>query len=637
MLKKIASVVLYTIVVYTTYSQETNYSSFLLPKELTDNANAVVRNHKTFIEVFDVDDMIIKVDRTVTVLNKLGNRKVGAVVGYDNNSKIIKLTARVYNSLGKEIKKINKNKFIDVSAVDGGTLYSDSRVKYLDYTPTSYPYTIHLEYELKTSSTGFLPNWSPLEGYLVSTQENTYQVKINNGKVRVKEKNFNNYNIENSVNDVNVFYSIKNLKAIKRESESPSLTSIKPKALVTLNNFKTDGVKGYYTNWKEFGLWMNNTLLNGRDIIDNDTKLKVLKLVDTIKNPIEKAKIVYQYVQDKTRYISVQVGIGGIQPIAASEVDNLGYGDCKGLTNYTKALLDLVGVTSYYTHVEANEYEPVSFEEDFASLEQGNHVILNIPNSGNDIWLECTSQTTPFGFLGTFTDDRNVLVVTPEGGVIKRTTSYKNEENLQTIKGEINFKENGNVIANLTRTSKGTQYDSKFSIENFTDDELRKKYKTNDWDYINNLEINKITINNNKNDVVFTENFDVTIKNFASINNNEYLFRVNVFNKESYIPKRYRNRKLPLKINRGYKDIDEYKITIPQGYKLSFLPEDTLLNSKFGNYKISFSKIDDKTFIYKKTILIKEGNYTKEDYKLYRKFRRSIARYENTRIAILKN
>ena len=161
-----------------------------------------------------------------------------------------------------------------------------------------------------------------------------------------------------------------------------------------------------------------------------------------MKDPIEKAKIVYAFMQNKTRYISVQVGIGGWEPIAANKVDAVGYGDCKGLTNYTKALLDAVGVTSYYTVVFAQDRRDI--DKEFASL-QGNHVILNIPNKGKDVWLECTSQTTPFGFLGDFTDDRNVLVITPEGGIIKRTPKYINKDNLQTINADITLKENGSV------------------------------------------------------------------------------------------------------------------------------------------------------------------------------------------------
>ena len=636
MIKKIAPTVFILFFSINLISQDQDFSSIFISKELKENANAVVRSDKTFIEVLGTDNMVITVDRTVTVLNKLGNKKVGAVVGYDNTSKITKLTAKVYNAFGKEIKKINKNKFIDISAVDGGTLYSDSRVKYLDYTPISYPYTIHLSYQLKTSSTGVLPNWSPLEGYLVSTQESIYNVKIINGRARVKEKNFEGYTIDKNVTDTNISYTAKNVYAIKNESHSPSLSMYKPIALVALNNFKTDGVKGHYTNWNDFGIWMSNTLLEGRDLLDEATKTKVLSLVKDVSDPIEKAKIVYNFMQDKTRYISVQVGIGGIQPIPANEVDKLGYGDCKGLTNYTKALLDLVGVKSYYTHVQSSDYEPISLEKDFASLEQGNHVILNIPIKGKDIWLECTSQTTPFGYLGTFTDDRDVLVITPEGGIIKRTTSYKNEENLQTIKGEITLSKEGNVKATIKRVSKGSQYDSKYSLEDYTKKELIKRYKSNDWDYNNNLEVNSVEIKNDKNNIVFTEDLKITINNFATINDKEFLFRVNVFNRGSYVPKRYRNRKLPLKINRGYKDVDEYKISIPKEYVLGMLPETKELKTKFGNYKVTFKKIDETSFIYNKSILIKEGDYTKEDYKLYRKFRRSIARYENTRIAIIK-
>ena len=44
-----------------------------------------------------------------------------------------------------------------------GTLYSDSRVIYYDYTPVSYPYTYELEYEYESSSTGFIPRWYPIK------------------------------------------------------------------------------------------------------------------------------------------------------------------------------------------------------------------------------------------------------------------------------------------------------------------------------------------------------------------------------------------------------------------------------------------------------------------------------------------
>tara|TARA_R110002153_G_scaffold49220_10_gene138945 strand:- start:2395 stop:3543 length:1149 start_codon:yes stop_codon:yes gene_type:complete len=381
---------------------------------------------------------------------------------------------------------------------------------------------------------------------------------------------------------------------------------------------------------------MSNSLLKGRDIIDQATKDKVLGLVSGIEDPIEKAKIVYQFMQNKTRYISVQVGIGGIQPIAANEVDRLGYGDCKGLTNYTKSLLDIVGVTSYYSHIEADRYEKVSFEKDFASLEQGNHVILNIPINGNDIWLECTSQTAPFGFLGDFTDDRDALVMTSEGGVLKHTTSYKNEQNSQNIAANIILDENGDVNAVLKTVSKGLQYDDKYTLENYNEEELASYYKSKIWSYNNNLEISTISLNNNKEEVVFTEDLEVTIKNYATISENEYLFRVNVFNTESFIPKRYRTRVSPLKISRGYNDVDENIITIPATYQFTLLPENKELTTKFGTYTISFQKVNETQFKYIKSIAIKEGVFPKEDYDDYRSFRRSIVKLENTRIAITK-
>jgi len=616
------------------FSQTNKLSSLSVPPHLKENANAVFRDNSIEITIEAVDRMLVRNRQVVTVLNKKGNVDARIVEAYDNDTKITKLSAKIYDAFGNEIKKYTKNKFIDISAVSGGTLYSDSRVKYIDYIPVAYPYTLVFESEYRTSSTGFIPRWIPNNGYYVGVEKSTYilnnPLKI---KLRTKEKSFKGYPIENLSTGVNLHYVIKNQKALKPENLSSSYLEYMPQLMVASNEFALKKVTGRASNWKEFGEWMHRKLIQDRDILDVSTIEKIKSLVADVTDPIEKAKIVYKFVQDKTRYISVQVGIGGWEPISANQVDQVGYGDCKGLTNYTKALLDAVGVTSYFTLVYAQQKRNIV--KNFSSM-QGNHAILNIPNNGNDIWLECTSQTIPFGFLGDFTDDRDVLVITPEGGIIKRTPAYFNEDNLQTIDGSIQLYEDGSVKASLERVSHGIQYDQKSRYDSMSEEDLKKHYKTKDWSYNNNLEINSVALENDKDSVVFTEKMKTSITDYATINENDYLFRVNMFNRNTNVPKRYRDRTLPLKISRGYQDIDQYSYVIPKGYTFAGLPEEKNITTKFGSYKVSFTKIDATTFIYKKSLLIKAGDYPKEDYKDYRKFRKSIARYENLRISLIK-
>lgn len=594
-----------------------------------------MRDNSIEISIEETNRMVVNKKIVVTVLNKLGNSDAIISESYDNDTKITKLNAFIYDSSGNQIKKFRQRDFLDVSAVDGGTLYSDSRVKYIDYKPISYPYTLVFESSYKTATTGFIPWWVPVNGYYVSVEKSSYT--INNPKEfswRINEENFDSFQIEKENTTNQLSFVLKNQKAFKYERNSISYRNFLPKVTVALNKSYLKGVYGEYTNWKEFGTWMNDNLLSGRNELKEETKSKILELVKGVSDPIEKAKIVYNYVQNKTRYISVQVGIGGWEPISAAEVDEVGYGDCKGLTNYTKALLDVVGVTSYYTVVYAQEKRDINKE--FTSI-QGNHVILNLPNQGNDIWLECTSQTSPFGFLGSFTDDRDVLVVTPEGGKIKHTSSYKDDYNLQEASYNVIFSKNGDISASLTRTSYGTQYDDKSYLDGLTEKELKKEYKSDIWDYVNNLEIEKLEIENNKDSIFLKENLNVSIKNYATINENEFLFKINIFNKSKFIPKRYRNRKLPLKIDRGFKDVDIYKIKIPEMYIIDFIPEDIELISKFGEYKLTFKKIDNNNMIFSREIFIKEGLHDKEEYKNYRSFWKKITKSDNLRMLIHKS
>ena len=132
------------------FSQDKLYTALTIPKDLTTDANAVVRNCSITIDIEDFDKMTVRERKVVTVLNKLGNADAQIYEHYDNDTRITELKAIVYNAFGKEIKKYRERDFTDVNAVSGSTLYSDAKVKYMDHTPVSYPYTIEIIRETKT-------------------------------------------------------------------------------------------------------------------------------------------------------------------------------------------------------------------------------------------------------------------------------------------------------------------------------------------------------------------------------------------------------------------------------------------------------------------------------------------------------
>ncbi|GAA4297932.1 DUF3857 domain-containing transglutaminase family protein [Aestuariibaculum suncheonense] len=616
------------------FSQEKAFTSFNIPEALSEGANAVVRLDETHIVLEKIDAMQVLQKCIITVLNKSGDGSVNAYVHYDDNVKIKALEATIYNKVGAVIKKIKEKNFKDVSAVDGGTLYSDSRVKYLDYTPSDYPYTIEFVCEILTSNTAFIPSFMPIDEYFVSVEESKYSLTYpENITVRKKEKNLEGLGFEKQENSGLISYSIKNLKAYKPEDFCPSLVDIAPRVLVASKQFSLEGVQAEVEDWNGFGRWMYNDLLFDTVDLPASTISKVQELVKNETSDIEKAKKIYQYVQDKVRYISVQVGIGGWKPFKASKVDELGYGDCKGLTNYTMALLKAVGVESNYCVIYAGKSQR-NMEPDFA-LMQGNHVILSIPTEEDAVWLECTSQELPFGFIGDFTDDRDVLVVTSEGGEIKHTKKYNTQENTQYLKGDYIINADGSINAEVQIVSKGIQYDDKYGVKTLSERDLDVYYKDR-WGYLNTISINKIEVENDKTDISLTEHISFYVPNYTKKAGDIMLLTVNALNRNSHIPDKYKERNYPIKVKRGFVDEDEVKITLPEGYLVEALPEKVSIENKFGSYQIEFV-VKDEGVIYKRKLIMNDGEFPKEDYNDFRDFYIDISKYDNAKIALVKN
>lgn len=629
--------ILLVLILFTSFAfgQKLEYSILTIPDSLKQNANAVLRNSEMNISIPTQNTMTIKSKVITTVLNELGLKNLDLHENYDKNRKIVKIEAIVYDSFGKELKTFKKKDFRDVSVADGISVFNDNRALYIDYTPVNYPFTVVFETEIETSNTAFIPAWSPIDNFLVSTQKTSLTITFSPDlNLKTKEINFSkNYTIEKNATSNSVSYSAKNVLAKKREELTPSFTTVFPIVYFALEKFQLENVSGSASNWKEFGKWYYNSLLSDTEEIPEVTQQKIKSLIGNEKNPIEIAKIIYTFVQEKTRYVSVQVGIGGWKPMLAKDVDKLGYGDCKALTNYTRSLLKMVDIPSYYTVVWAGN-ERRNIHEDIASI-QGNHVILALPFENKLYWLECTSQIQPFGFQGDFTDDRNVLIIKPDGGEIVSTKTFSEVENIKIIKGSYAISPEGNLSGKINIVSKGLQYDNEFGKERLSREEQIKRYKE-EFDNINNLSIKKINFSNDKNNVLFTEDLEIQAEGYAQNTGGKLMFALNAFDQNSYVPKKYKTREFPFEIERGYSNEDEIEITLPEGFSIEAKPNNNEIITEFGSYKIEFITAENNKIICKRKLTIKKGFFESSKYENYRKFRETIARTDNSKILITK-
>lgn len=612
------------------YAQENLIAIF--SDSIKANANAVVKQQNIDIEFYNYNSMNIKKYRVVTILNELGNNSIDALEYLDNSTSIKKIEAIIYDAFGREIKKIKRKDFKE-NSVSEGSIITDNRVIYLDYTPVQYPFTVVYESELSTSNTAFIPSWAPIEDYYVSIISSAIQIKYT-PDVKFKYKEINCRDKLTKIEQPGLLkYTINNTKALRKEDLAPSLKKYVPFVLFGLDKFQLEGVSGNAENWESFGKWMYTELLKDTEEISEETVSIVSKIIENETDDYSKAKRIYEYIQSKTRYVSVQLGIGGWKPMLAKNVDRLGYGDCKALTNYTRSLLKAFNIPSYYTIVYGDDNKRDI--EDFVTM-QGNHVILGIPNLKQEMtWLECTSQSLPFGFNGDFTDDRKVLIVSENESRIVRTSALVNEQNSQISKYEIQVQPNNSIKGNAKIVSQGVFYNNKLSLKTLNQEKI-KNYYSEFFNTVSNIKITKSELKDEKLTPEFIENLDFEATEFIKVTQGQALLTLNCINQISFVPKKVKDRKMPFEIERGYNYEDEIIFELPTVYKFDTLPSNQNISNEFGEYVYTLKREGQKLIYYRK-VLLKKGFYNPEKYENFRKFREQIARLENTKIILIPN
>ncbi len=616
------------------WTQDINYAANLISPVLLQNANSVKRLSETKLVISDIGKATLYNKYAITILNKAGDHHADFSEYYDKFRNIKYVEGKLFNSLGVKIKSLKKSDLHDLSASDDNSFVDDNRIKTHNFQYNTYPYTIQYETAIELKGIFYLPAWIPVdaENMSVSVCKLTIETPVDY-KLRYKMFNLAATPITtNSKSSVVYDWKIENVSAFKKPELSEEWYELTPAVFFAPSDFHIDNYNGNMETWAGLGKFVH-TLNTGRDQLPVAVKNTIHQLTDSLKDERSKVKILYNYLQTNTRYISIQLGIGGWQTFPAEYVAQKGYGDCKALSNYMCALLKEAGIRSNNVLIKAGTNKR-KLMVDFPST-QFNHVIACVPLRTDTIWLECTSQTLPMGYLSGFTADRDALLIDENGGKIVHTPKYGVNDNTQIRTTTATLNEAGDLSIQTVTFYKGMQQDRVHDVikslsKDKLNDYLRDEISLPSFDIIKHAYTEEISV-----PPVIKEELEIKANNYAQISGKRIFIVPNICTRSNTKLEATTERKSKVELNSEFNNEDSVTIVIPSGYHIETLPRSVSLENKFGKYITTTKVMDNKIIYYRKRVQI-NGVFSPESYSELAKYYSEIYKSDHSTVVLIK-
>ncbi|MDB5271317.1 MAG: hypothetical protein JWP58_4357 [Hymenobacter sp.] len=614
-----------------------------IPAALREGASAVVRADDEVVTVKSAGRLVHTVHRVITVFGDAGDDLGRHMVSYDALNSLSYLRGAVYDADGRLLHQLRAAEIHDQGVGDaGGSFMTDVRVRYADLRQPQMPYTVEFDYEIVSDNTLFYPTWQPQEAEGVAVQEATLHVITPSAlPLRYQERRLPTGTAlahTTAGSQETYDWKLANLPAVDEEESAPPLAYLTPAVALAPGTFEVQGHKGTCATWQGLGQW-SYELNAGRDVLPPATLAKVQDVVRNAPDARARAQRVYELLQGSTRYISVQLGLGGWQTFPASAVASSGYGDCKALSNYTKALLAAANVPAYVALVGAGS-DHGDLRADFPSS-QFNHAILCVPPAkggpADTLWLECTSQTEAFGYMGSFTGNRHALLLTPEGGKLVATPRYSTAENRQLRRLDLFLDATGSATATARTLRTGQEQDLYAQLLHGLGPVEQKKYVT-DHLRLPTFTLTKFNLAAAPAGPLpgVVENLALALPGFAPPSGKRVFINPNLLSRLPALPAQVGERQADLWLDHASLHADTVRLHLPAGFRPENLPAPVQLSTAYGTYASQYATLPDGTIQYIRRLELKRGHLPKTAYAGYLDFRRKISVADKTQVVLLK-
>ncbi|MEW6207964.1 MAG: DUF3857 and transglutaminase domain-containing protein [Acidobacteriota bacterium] len=561
----------------------------------------------------------------VRILTQEGRAAARREIYYDSQIHISDLRAWHIRS-DQRVFELERDKVTEQSRYDD--LYSDIKSKVMRLGEVEVGSVVAFE-------------WTQKEKPLVNQDYHFFQsrapVVISRYQInvpadwRVESIVFNHPPIDPKVENSSYTWQIENLSPIKEEPWMEDAAALAPYLAVSYYPARGEAARRSVSSWQEVSRWAYQFMRReprAKTIIEAKAK----EMAANSNSEIEKVRSLARWVQQKVRYVSIQLSaVGGYRPNPAEVVLRNGAGDCKDKAALLQAMLRSVGVESHIVLVYAGDASRVRAE--FPSPLQFNHAIIavainsNLPSSVDDarlgrlLFFDPTDDTTPLGQLPFYLQGSLGLVVKNDGGDLIRLPAQSEESNALRREIDIEAGAAGEITARVAEVYSGQMAAlARRRIQSSSAEDYVREMGSRISRDIPGAVISELKISGQAElDEPLRIEYEIRAAGYANRMSRLMVIR-SLPLRAGQFPAFTRTERLsPVRFDMKSIQEDIVRINLPHGFRIDELPKGAVLASGFGEFKLDH-QLQDRRVVVHRRLAIKAQSVSASEYGEVKRF-----------------
>ncbi|MEO1051198.1 MAG: transglutaminase-like domain-containing protein [Bacteroidota bacterium] len=452
-------------------------------------------------------------------------------------------------------------------------------------------------------------------------------------EVELREMNFDGFDIQKRETDdgkvKKITFSIKDIDAFPDEENLPGSSYFLPHIIILTKGYTREGqyqdilgstqsLYGWYKSLVE-GMRSDKTVLEPL----------VAEITKGHETDEEKIKAIFYWVQDNIRYIAFEQGLAAFRPEDSHKVFNDRFGDCKGMANLTRDMLQIAGFDARLSWIGTNR---LAYTYDIPSLAVDNHMICSVNMNGKYLHLDATEKHHSIEDYAERLQGKQVLVEDGDSFVIDKIPTEPLEKYLEEIQVQYEINDN-QLTASVIESIDGEFRKILHNVyEAIPKDKTERFYKTI---AAGNLERADIELLNDpilERDSVLKLDYRVAMKNHLNKFGDEVYIDLD-YKKDLIGRKIEKEREVPYKFDSKIYRRLQGSLTVPEGLAVQHIPDALEIKSDYFEFKMHYQVNGDK-IDYSKEMKITKTYLPVDKFELWNDAIEDINKFYNDQIIL---